>query len=81
MKLTEKSNEIYTYVREAGGRVSKTELCNAVGRHMRSVSANVNDLVKKQLAVCETVEVEGEKLVYVTLTEAGMNFVPSDDEE
>ena len=80
MKLTEKSNEIFAYVREAGGRVATAELCSVFGRNARSISANVSDLVRKKLAVRETVTVEDKDLVYVVLTEEGMNFVPSEDE-
>mgnify|MGYP002795773460 CR=1 FL=1 len=84
MKLTEKSNEVFTYVRENGNRVSIEELCNVTGRTARSVNANVTDLCKKDLAVREKVagENEGDKdITYVVLTEEGINFVPSDDEE
>ena len=84
MKLTEKSNEVFTYVRENGNRVSIEELCNVTGRTARSVNANVTDLCKKDLAIREKVagENEGDKdITYVVLTEEGINFVPSDDEE
>lgn len=84
MKLTEKSNEVYTYVKENGGRVSVDELCNVLGRAPRSVNANVTDLCKKDLAVREKVAGEGEdakEITYVVLTEEGKNFVPSEDKE
>ena len=84
MKLTEKSNEVYTYVKENGGRVSVEELCNVLGRTARSVNANVTDLCKKDLAVREKVAGEGEdakEITYVVLTDEGKAFVPSDDEE
>lgn len=81
MKLTEKSNEVYTFVKENGGRVSIEELVEATGRASRSVSANVNDLAKKGLAVREKVEGDGDKAItYVVLTEEGKNFVPSDED-
>lgn len=82
MKLTEKSNEVYSYVKENGGRVSIEEICNATGRNARSIGANITDLTKKELAVREKVAGEGEDgkdITYVVLTEAGMNFVPSED--
>ena len=47
MKLTEKSNAVYTYVKENGGRIAIEELANALGVTARSVSANVTDLQKK----------------------------------
>lgn len=82
MKLTEKSNEVLNYVKTNGGKVSITELADALGRSERSVGANVTDLTKKELAAREKVEVEGldKPVTYVVLTDAGMNFVPSDEE-
>lgn len=82
MKLTEKSNAVYTYVKENGGRIAIEELANALGVTARSVSANVTDLQKKGLAVRDKVKGEGEDakdITYVVLTEEGMNFVPSED--
>ena len=82
MKLTEKSNEVFEYVKANGGKVSIPELAQALDRSERSVGANVTDLTKKELAVREKVEVEGadKPVTYVVLTEAGQTFVPSDDE-
>ena len=82
MKLTEKSNEVYSYVKENGGKVAIDEIANATGRNVRSIGANVTDLAKKGLAVREKVAGEGEDakdITYVVLTEEGMNFVPSED--
>ena len=83
MKLTEKSNEVFEYVKANGGHVSVEEICTATGRTSRSINANINDLVKKGLAEREKVEVKGEEkpVTYVNITEAGKDFVPSDDEE
>ena len=83
MKLTEKSMEVFSVVKEAGGRVKIDEICEALGRTSKSITANVNDLVKKDLVVRDKVEVEGEEkpVTYVVLTDAGMSFVPSEDEE
>lgn len=83
MKLTEKSMEVFNYVKDNGGRVSIPELAGALGRSERSVGANVTDLTKKEIAVREKVEVEGadKPITYVVLTEMGKTFVPSDDEE
>lgn len=82
MKLTEKSNEVFEYVKGNGGKVSIPELAQALDRTERSVGANVTDLTKKGLAVREKVEVEGtdKPVTYVVMTEAGATFVPSDDE-
>lgn len=83
MKLTEKSAQVFDYVKNNGGRVSIPELADALDRTERSIGANVTDLTKKELAVREKVEVEGAEkpVTYVVLTDAGMNFVPSEDEE
>ena len=71
MKLTEKSNEVFEYVKNAGGRVSIDELCEATGRTSRSINANVTDLTKKKLVVREKVAGEGEDakdITYVVVT-------------
>lgn len=83
MQLTEKSKQVFDYVKANGARVSVEEICKAVDRASRSVNANVNDLVKKGLAERDKVEVEGAEkpITYVVLTEAGKTFVPSEDEE
>lgn len=83
MKLTEKSQTIFDYIKSTGGRVSIEELANATGRSARSVGANVLDLQKKKLVVREKEEVEGadKPVAYAVLTDEGRNFVPSDDEE
>ena len=82
MKLTEKSNEVFEYVKANGGKVSIPELAQALDRTERSVGANVTD-TKKGLAAREKVEVEGAEkpITYVVLTEEGKTFVPSEDEE
>ena len=82
MKLTEKSMEVYNYIKENGGRVSIEELAAGLNRTARSVNANVTDLTKKELAAREKVKGEGEDakdITYVVLTEAGLAFVPSED--
>lgn len=83
MKLTEKSQEVLNYVKDNGGKIAISELAAALNRTERSVGANVTDLKKKELAFREKVAVEGEEkpVTYVVLTDAGMNFVPSEDEE
>lgn len=85
MKLTEKSMEIFNLVKDAGGRVSVDELVEKSGRTPRSVNANITDLCseKKGLAVREKIAGEGEgakDITYVVLTDAGMAFVPSDED-
>lgn len=82
MKLTEKSLEVFNYVKDNGGKVSIPEIATALGRSERSIGANVTDLTKKEIAVREKVEVEGAEkpITYVVLTEMGKTFVPSDEE-
>lgn len=84
MKLTEKSMEVFNYVKENGGRVSINELVEATGRAARSINANVTDLCKKALAVREKEAGEGEgedakEITYVVLTDEGKEFVPTED--
>lgn len=78
IKLTEKSTEVFEYVKNNGGKVSIEELVQATGRNARSVNANVTDLCseKKGLCVREKVEVEGQDkpVTYVVLTDAGIAF-------
>ena len=85
MKLTEKTNEIYSYVKENGGRVSMEELVAVTGRTSRSIGANVLDLQKKGLAVREKVAGEAGEygkattITYVVLTDEGKEFVPTEE--
>lgn len=83
MKLTEKSQIVFEYLKNNGGKVSIEELANATGRSARSIGANVLDLTKKDLVVREKEEVEGAEkpVAYAILTDAGKTFVPSDDAE
>lgn len=84
MKLTEKSSQVFDYIRDNGGHISIDELVSALGRTARSIGANVTDLYKKGLVVREKVAGEGEDakdITYVNLTDEGKVFVPSADEE
>lgn len=83
MKLTEKSTEVFNYVKENGGRVSIDEMVSALGRNSRSIGANVTDLQKKELCVREKVKGEGDEkdVVFVCLTEAGQTFDPTVEAE
>ena len=80
IKITEKSAEVFNYVKANGGKVSVEELAQATGRTTRSVNANVTDLCKKELCVREKVEVEGQEkpITYVCLTAAGKDFTPAE---
>lgn len=82
MKLTEKSNEVFEYVKSNGGKITVDELCAALNRAPRSVNANVTDLKNKGLVIREKVAGEGEdakEITYVVMTEEGNAFVPSED--
>ena len=84
MKLTEKSQGVFDYIKANGGKVSIDELATALDRTARSVGANVTDLSKKGLVIREKVAAEDEDakdITYAVLTPAGAEFVPSDDEE
>lgn len=84
MKLTEKSQAVLDYVKANGGKVSTDELCSALDRTPRSISANVTDLQKKKLVIRDKVEAENDDekdITYVVITEAGATFVPSDDDD
>lgn len=80
-KLTEKSMEVFEYVKDAGGRVSLPELKNALGRTERSIGANLTDLKKKGFGEREKVEVEGEEkpITYFVLNDEGKAWVPSEE--
>lgn len=88
MKLTEKQNLVFNYVKENGGRVSMDELCAALNSDAKHLNPVVTTLgVKgeraKGLLDYEKVPVEGQEkpVKYIFITEAGKTFVPSDDEE
>lgn len=80
-KLTEKSMEVFEYVKNAGGKVSLPELANALGRNERSIGANLTDLKKKGFGEREKVEVEGEEkpITYFVLNDEGKAWVPSEE--
>ncbi len=82
-KLTEKSMEVFEYVKNAGGKVSVAELAQATGRTERSIGANLTDLKKKGFGDREKVEVEGEEkpITYFVLNDEGMAWAPTEDAE
>jgi predicted transcriptional regulator len=84
MKLTEKSAQVFDYIKNNGGKVSIDELATALERTSRSISANVTDLTKKGLVAREKVAGEGEDakdITYAVITPAGAEFVPTEDAE
>ncbi len=82
-KLTDKSFEVFEYVKNAGGKVSLPELAQALGRTERSIGANLTDLKKKGFGEREKVEVDGEEkpVTYFVLNAEGMAWVPTEDAE
>jgi len=82
-KLTEKSMEVFEYVKKAGGKVSVPELVQALGRNERSIGANLTDLKKKGFGEREKVEVEGEEkaVTYFVLNDEGKAWAPTEDAE
>lgn len=84
MKLTEKSQAVFDYIKANGGKVTIDELCSALDKAPRSINANVTDLSKKGLVTREKVAGDGEdakEITYAVITPEGESFVPSDDEE
>ena len=81
MKLTEKSMEVFNYVKANGGRVDIAAIAEALGRGARSIGANVTDLQKKGLVIRDKVKVEDAEVTQVVLTDAGATFVPGEDAE
>ena len=86
MKLTEKQTAVVNYLKE-NGRVSMDELCAALGtdaKHLNPVITTLGVKGERAKGLCnyEKVAIEGEEkpVKYVFLTEAGMSFVPSDDD-
>jgi len=84
MKLSEKTYEALTYLQAHNGRATTEEMRVALEcEKIASITGRVNSLVKNELAYREKVAVEGEDkpLTYVQLTDAGMNFVQSEDKD
>ncbi len=84
MKLTEKSLNVFNFVKENGGRVSIDAICEGLGLAARSINANVTDLSKKGLVIRDKVAGEGEdakEITFVVLTDEGAAFVPGTDAE
>ncbi len=84
MKITEKSSEVFEYVKSNGGKVSIDELVEALGRTSRSINANVTDLCKKELCVREKVAGVGEDakdITYVVMTPDAEAILAAPDAE
>ena len=83
MVLKEKTQEAFDYIKNHGGRCKTSEIQAGLGlEKIASVTGRVNSLVKNGLAVTEDggKTEDGKKITYVQLTDAGLNFVPSEEE-
>lgn len=84
MKLTEKTLEAFNYIKNHGGSCKTSEIMDGLGlEKIASVTGRINSLVKKGLAVTEDggKDENNHKITIVNLTEEGMNFVPSDEDD
>ena len=82
MVLKEKTQAVFDFVKNNGGRCTTAEIMEGLGlEKIASVTGCVNSLVKNELAVREDggKTEDGKKITYVVLTEAGQNFVPTED--
>lgn len=84
MVLKEKTQEAFDFIKNHGGECKTSDIMAGLGlEKIASVTGRVNSLVKNGLAVTEDggKTEDGKKITIVKLTEAGYNYVPSDDEE
>jgi len=84
MVLTEKTQEAFDYIKNHGGSCRTSDIMEGLGlEKIASVTGRVNSLVKKGLVETEDggKTEDGHKITIVTLTDAGRNFVPSEDDE
>lgn len=86
MKLTEKQTALHEFLKANGGKASMEAICEALNSDAKHLNPVVTTLgVKgpraKGLVDYEKVTEDGKEVKYVFLTDAGMNFVPSEDEE
>lgn len=83
MVLKEKTQECFDFVKNHGGRCSTREIMEGLGlEKIASVTGRVNSLVKNDLATTEDggKTEDGKKITYVVLTDAGLNYVPTEEE-
>jgi len=83
MVLKEKTQEAFDYIKNHGGRCKTSEIQAGLGlEKIASVTGRINSLVKNGLAVTEDggKTEDGKKITFVQLTDAGLNFVPSEEE-
>lgn len=85
MKLTANQDKVWNYLK-ANGKVTMDELCEALGTDAKHLNPVITTLGckgerAKGLVDYEKVAVEGQEkpVKYVFLTDAGINFVPSEE--
>jgi SOS-response transcriptional repressor LexA len=84
MKLTEKTQKVYDFIKENGGSVTTEAIRVGLGlEKINAVTGCINALVRHEFVEREDggKTEDGHKITIVNLTEAGKNYVPSDDEE
>ena len=84
MVLKEKTQECLDFIKSHGGSCTTAEIQEGLGlEKIASVTGRVNSLVKNELAVRKDggKTEDGKKITIVELTETGLNFVPSEDDE
>lgn len=80
MVLKEKTQQALDVIKAHGGRMTTADLATELGVVPSSVTGRINSLVKNELAFREKIDEGGDKPVtYVCLTDAGLNFVPSEE--
>ena len=80
-QLTEKTAELFDYVKAHGGKVAAMDAVAGLGKEkLISIQSCITSLKKKGLAEYIKVDEGGDKPVaYIVLTEEGKDFVPSED--
>lgn len=83
MVLKEKTQEAFDFIKNHGGRCKTSDIQAGLGlEKIASVTGRVNSLVKNGLATTEDggKTEDGKKITYVVLTDAGLNYVPTEEE-
>lgn len=89
MTLTKMQEQLVNYVKDNGGKVRVDTFCEETGVTLRSANALITGLCadlknpgaeptnrRKGLIARENVEVDGETVKYIYLTDAGMAWAP-----
>lgn len=82
MALKEKTLEALEFIRNHGGSCKTSEIKEGLGlEKIASVTGRVNSLVKQELAYTEDggKTEDGHKITIVTLTDAGKNYVQTEE--